>query len=137
MSRLNGVGSSRAQALGSDLPSPSNPRLALQRREIARYFHHYFGIAAWYDLSDAADTFATKVPEVALENPLVFSAMIASSAMQLSRTSLPGARRAAEFYHSHCVSALIALREGDETVIHGIPLAATCLLRAYESLSGK
>jgi len=135
-SRINGAGGGRTQAMGADLPSPSNPRQALQRREVARYFHHYFeSVATWYDLSDNNHTFGTTVPELGLENPLLFSAIIASSAMQLSRTTLPGARRAAEYYHSHCVSALIALRENDETVSTGIPLAATCLLRAYESLA--
>jgi hypothetical protein len=111
----------------------------LQCDEVARLFHHYSELAKWYDLSDAARTYGIKVPEIALDNPLLFSAVVASSAMHLSKTSLPQARRAAEFYHSNCIAKLIELKEDDESVssASGIALAAVCLLRAYETLSGK
>ncbi|KAK2019021.1 hypothetical protein LZ32DRAFT_687344 [Colletotrichum eremochloae] len=122
----------------SPLPTPTNPRKALQNPSIARYFHHYIvHIAPWYDLSDASSTFATGLPEASLEQALSFSAILALSAVHMSRTSAPSARTAAEFYHGHCVRLLIDLMAddyGDEDT-QGLALASVCLLRSYEILS--
>jgi len=109
----------------------------LQDLTIAKYFKHYFEIAKWYDLSDHKAVFGTKIPEIALSNPLLFSAIIALAAIHLSRTSLPTARNAAEHYHACCVTDLIQLDRDDEVIDTGVPLAATCLLRSYEILAGK
>ncbi|GKT56909.1 phytanoyl-CoA dioxygenase [Colletotrichum tofieldiae] len=104
-----------------------------------RYFHHYIvHIAPWYDLSDAAATFATKLPEASLELDLPFSAILALAAVHMSQTSTPSARTAAEFYHGHCVRLLIGLTAedyGDEGT-QGLALASVCLLRSYEILTG-
>ncbi|KDN61061.1 putative conserved hypothetical protein [Colletotrichum sublineola] len=104
----------------------------------SRYFHHYIvHIAPWYDLSDASSTFATGLPEASLEQALSFSAILALSAVHMSRTSAPSARTAAEFYHGHCVRLLIDLMAddyGDEDT-QGLALASVCLLRSYEILS--
>ncbi|GJC85804.1 hypothetical protein ColLi_08642 [Colletotrichum liriopes] len=123
----------------STLPAPTSPRRALQNPSIARYFHHYIvHIAPWYDLSDAAATFATKLPEASLERDLPFSAILALAAVHMSQTSTPSARTAAEFYHGHCVRLLIGLTAqdyGDEGT-QGLALASVCLLRSYEILTG-
>ncbi|KZL69439.1 phytanoyl-CoA dioxygenase [Colletotrichum tofieldiae] len=122
----------------STLPAPTSPRQALQNPSIARYFHHYIvHIAPWYDLSDAAATFATKLPEASLELDLPFSAILALAAVHMSQTSTPSARTAAEFYHGHCVRLLIGLTAedyGDEGT-QGLALASVCLLRSYEILT--
>ncbi|KAK0372646.1 hypothetical protein CLIM01_10003 [Colletotrichum limetticola] len=120
-------------------PSPSNPRKALQNPSIARYFFHYIAdIAPWYDLSDAFLTFGTSLPEVALDSPLPFAAILALSAVHTSRTTVPSARAAAEFYHGHCIRLLINMAaeeyDNDERT-QGLALASVCLLRSYEILS--
>ncbi|KAK1595065.1 uncharacterized protein LY79DRAFT_117922 [Colletotrichum navitas] len=125
-------------ASSAPFPAPTNPRRALQNPSIARYFHHYIAhIAPWYDLSDASSTFATRLPEASLERALPLSAILALSAVHMSRTSAPSARAAAEFYHGHCVRLLIELTAGDygDEDAQGLALASVCLLRSYEILS--
>ncbi|EGY21312.1 uncharacterized protein VDAG_02836 [Verticillium dahliae VdLs.17] len=116
-------------------PSPDNPRKALASPDIARIFHHYIiEIAPWYDLSDPASSFATRLPRLALEMPLPFSAIIAQAAMQICQTTAPSKRPVAEFYHGHCVRLLIELRNDCGSVESETALAAVCLLRSYEIL---
>lgn len=118
-------------------PFPSSPKVALHNQEIAAYFHRYIsGPALWYDLCDPGRHFATEVPELALKNELLFSAVIAIAAVQVSKTGVKAAREAAEYYHGHCVRLLIGLRGDDESLINGTALAAACLLRSYEILHG-
>ncbi|KAM0236062.1 hypothetical protein ACHAPO_005286 [Fusarium lateritium] len=120
-----------------ELPDPDTPRNALQNQNIARLFHSYVSdISKWYDLSDSAFSFGQIVPTIALDEPLLFSAIIALSAMQTIKTSSPSFRKVAEFYHHRCVRLLITLSEGDQLITRGIALAATCLLRSYEILDG-
>ncbi len=103
-----------------------------------RYFHHYITeIAPWYDLSDYSLHFGTKVPELALDNGLLFSAIVALSAIHVANTSAPTARVAAEFYHSCCIRFLIGLDGAALAVMGGAALATTCLLRSYEILAGR
>ncbi|KAG8673348.1 hypothetical protein FPOAC2_06791 [Fusarium poae] len=119
------------------LPDPDTPRKALQDQNIARLFHSYTSdISKWYDLSDSAFSFGQIVPTIALDEPLLFSAIIALAAMQTSKTSSPSFRKVAELYHHQCVRLLITLNEGDQLISRGIALAATCLLRSYEILDG-
>lgn len=106
---------------------------------MAWYFHNYISEPAkWYDLGDASRLFATRVPELALDEPLLFSAIIALSAEHVSQTtkSKP-AKAVAEFYHGHCVHLLILLDEKIELLRNGVALAAVCLLRSYEILNGE
>lgn len=120
-------------------PSPENPRDALKSPDVAWYFHNYIAEPAkWYDLGDASRLFATRVPELALDEPLLFSAIIALSAEHVSQTtkSKP-AKAVAEFYHGHCVHRLIQLDENIELLRNGFALAAVCLLRSYEILNGE
>ncbi|EEY16257.1 conserved hypothetical protein [Verticillium alfalfae VaMs.102] len=108
---------------------------ALASPDIARIFHHYIiEIAPWYDLSDPASSFATRLPRLALEMPLPFSAIIAQAAMQICQTTAPSQRTVAEFYHGHCVRLLIELRDDCGSVESEAALAAVCLLRSYEIL---
>lgn len=106
---------------------------------MAWYFHNYITeLAKWYDLGDALRQFATKVPELALDEPLLFSAVIALSAEHLCQTTGPKiAREMAGFYHSRCVAYLIKLDEKSELLTNGVALAAACLLRSYEILDGE
>ncbi|CAG7562515.1 unnamed protein product [Fusarium equiseti] len=93
-------------------------------------------ISKWYDLSDSASSFGKIVPSIALDEPLLFNAVVALSAMHTCKTTSPSFRNIAESYHHSCVQLLIALREGDQLITRGIALAATCLLRSYEILDG-
>ncbi|KAM0259643.1 hypothetical protein ACHAQJ_003222 [Trichoderma viride] len=117
-------------------PSPESPRDALELPDVAWYFHNYIAEPGkWYDLGDALRQFVTKVPELALDEPLLFSAVIALSAEHVRQTtgSKP-AKAMAEFYHGHCVRRLIQLDEKSELLRNGVALAAACLLRSYEIL---
>ncbi|KAI0112016.1 hypothetical protein GGR51DRAFT_53097 [Nemania sp. FL0031] len=112
------------------------PREALESSNLANYFRHYISnVAPWYDLSDSQCCFSTEVPMVALDEPLLFSAVIALSAMVISRTTAPSARAVAETYHTRCIRDLIDLDSEDVLIKKGVALAATCLLRSYEILS--
>ncbi|TLS30620.1 hypothetical protein PpBr36_03828 [Pyricularia pennisetigena] len=122
-------------------PLPPHPRQALVNPAIARYFHHYISsIAPWYDLSDGSRHFATCLTELALTDPLPFAAVIALAAIQISQTTAPSARTAAEYYHGHCVRLLLVRLKDDSSASDdgdrdGITLASICLLRSYEILS--
>ena len=110
--------------------------MALKDPETAHLFHHYIkDLAPWYDLSDADANFAKRIPEEALSQPLLFSAVIAFAAIHLSRTRVSSAASTAEHFHSHCVRLLIALKEDDGLIGEGIALSAICLLRSYEILA--
>ncbi|KAH6685418.1 hypothetical protein F5X68DRAFT_241600 [Plectosphaerella plurivora] len=114
-------------------PSPDDPRRALQKPDIARFFHHYItSIAPWYDLSDESAAFGTLIPRLALDSPLLFSAVIALSAMQKSKTGASSVYPIAEFYHGHCIRLLIALDKFAGFEERETALAAACLLRTYE-----
>lgn len=120
------------------LLSFDNPREALKSLDIARLFHHYVTtIAPWYDLSDAAMTFGVRLPRLALDNPLLFSAVIALSAMQTCKTTAAGKRATAELYHGECVRLLIALDSNADFAEREVALAAACLLRTYEIQDGR
>lgn len=107
--------------------------------DVAWYFHNYINsLAKWYDLGDALRQFETKVPLLALDEPLLFSAVIALSAEHQCQTRGPQiARESAAFYHGHCVRRLIQLDEKSELLTNGVALAAACLLRSYEILDGE
>ncbi|KAK7213752.1 hypothetical protein V2G26_020930 [Clonostachys chloroleuca] len=117
--------------------APLAARDALKNLEIAQLFEHYIRfLAPWYDLSDSALTFGIAVPALALDEPLLFSAAIALSAMHMCRVNGKKLRKTAESYHHRCVRLLIALNREDEHVFTGKALAAICLLRSYEILDG-
>ncbi|KAJ3519033.1 hypothetical protein NM208_g14290 [Fusarium decemcellulare] len=119
------------------LPEPDNPRKAIQDHRIAQLFHCYTDeICLWYDLSDQARTFGTTVPRMALDEPLLFSAIITLAAMHKALTETKSFRKIATFYHVRCIRLLIQLKEDDELVTQGVALAATCLLRNYEIFTG-
>lgn len=119
-------------------PSPEKPRDALLYPPVARFFQHYITeLAPWYDLSDSSQLFGTKLPEIALDNSLPFAAILALAAVHVSQTTAPSAKAAAEFYHGHCISILIGLKDEDDCDVdtRGLALASVCLLRSYEILS--
>lgn len=118
-------------------PHPQRPRVALQNADVSTLFSLYLsGPSSWYDLCDSRQHFATVVPKLALDNELLFCAVIALAAVQASRISAKALRDFAEFYHGHCVRLLIKLTDGDDSLANGTALAATCLLRSYEILHG-
>lgn len=122
----------------------SEPRVSLSPREavkdaaIAWHVHHYVSeLAAWYDLGDSRRRFATTIAELALDESLLFSALVALSAMHVSQTTAKTARRTAEAYHGSCIRQLISLDDNSVLLDNGVALAAACLLRSYEILDGK
>lgn len=118
-------------------PGPGTPTKALQDLRIAQYFQHFLKtLSPWYDLSDQHCTFATEIAREALHEPVLFGAVIALSALHISKTTAPPARTAADFYHAYCVPTLVGLRAdivymGSRTI-----LATICLLRSYAVLDG-
>lgn len=118
--------------------SPETPRVALQDQRIARLFDHYISdLSKWYDLSDSALAFGVTVPQIALEEPLLFYAIIALSAMHMCKTTASSFRSTAELYHLRCVKLIITIDEDDAVMAGGVALAATCLLRSYEILDSE
>lgn len=112
------------------------PRKALESLELANYFRRYISdVAPWYDLSDSQCRFSTEVPIIALDEPLLFYAIIALSAVYVSQTTAPSARTIAEAYHTRCIRRLIELDPEDVLIKKGVALAVTCLLRSYEILA--
>ncbi len=129
--------SSAAISSQPKFPAPEDPRVALTSPQIARYFYHYITeLAPWYDLSDESLHFGTTVAEFALDNRLLFSAIIALSAIHVANTTAGTARAAAEFYHGCCIRFLIGLDDAALQTLGGVALATTCLLRSYEILAG-
>lgn len=121
----------------SDDRMEGTPRQALEHESVAMLFSHYITeIAYWYDLSDAAQNFELNVPELALDEPLLFYAIIAVAALHLSKTRTKNLKDVAEVYHDRCIACLIALKEDDQLISNGRALAATCLLRSYEIFDG-
>ncbi|KPM45002.1 hypothetical protein AK830_g1518 [Neonectria ditissima] len=113
--------------------STETPRDALRDQKLARLFAHYISnLSKWYDLSDPTFAFGVAVPQIALEEPLLFYAVIALSAMHVCKTTAGSFRSTAELYHRRCVQLIITIDEGDAVMAAGVALAATCLLRSYE-----
>lgn len=110
--------------------------MALKEPSNARLFQHYISsLAPQYDLSDTFQSFTKEVPRHALDNPLLFGAVIAFAAIHLSCTTAPSMREAAEQCHATCVRQLIDLDEASLEGSQGIVLAAICLLRSYEIIA--
>lgn len=123
---------------GKCLLVDEDPRKALESLELANYFRRYINnVAPWYDLSDSQCCFSTEVPVIALDEPLLFYAIIALSAVYVSQTTVPSARTIAEAYHTRCIRRLIELNPEDALIKQGVALAVTCLLRSYEILAGE
>ncbi len=115
-----------------------DPQTALQDEDIAQYFEHYLKeLAPWYDLNDLDMTFAVIVASKAQHSRLLLSAIIAFAAVHKSRTGHAASKNLAETHHAHCLRLLIGLDSDDLEIRNGTALAATCLLRSYEILSGK
>ena len=111
------------------------PQEALQNSVIARLFRHYVDILApWYDLNDSQNMFGTVVPIHALDNPVLFKALIAFSARHNNRVSgeSPGV---GAIYHAECVRDLLVVMHDIKSELQADYLAATCLLRSYEILN--
>lgn len=114
----------------------SDPRSALNNLAIATVFRHYIDyLAPWYDLCDAENSFRTIVPLHALENPTLFKALIAFSA--LHKTGVSGEMQGlGQVFHAACIRDLLHAIENFQIRLRGDYLAATCLLRSYEILAG-
>lgn len=113
----------------------SAPRKALENELVTELMIHYLNILApWYDLNDCQLNFARLVPLHALENPVLFRALIAFSASHKSKVCSSTSVLASAF-HSACVSELLQHLEKNGSDAEGDCLAATCLLRSYEILN--
>lgn len=119
--------------------TPTNdPERALLDLRIAKTFRHYINnLAGWYDLNDNRRHFEDVVPVRARHNPLLLSAILAfAAANQYRTTSEHDYLDFAEFYHFDSVRRLIALTANVNELPLGETLAAICLLRSYEIITG-
>jgi hypothetical protein len=131
--------------LGAQSLVTSDPRIALQHQIIASLFRHYIDfLAPWYDLNDSQNLFGTLVPQRAIQNSILFKAIIAFSACHESRTRPCGRyQELGHVFHGACVRDLLkVLNDVHPTPdiqgeVQGEHLTATCLLRSYEILNGK
>jgi hypothetical protein len=114
----------------------ADPTQALCDPDVAKLLAHYIDVLApWYDLNDPRRTFATIVPETAMQVPILFKAIIAFSACHWSKVNGACADFATVF-HTACVVELLQSLELPELRFHGSKLAATCLLRSFELING-
>lgn len=112
------------------------PVAALQDPGIAKLFAHYVAVlAAWYDLNDLSRTFTLVVPQIALQDPILFKAVIAFSACHLNKLN-GGFGEIAAAFHDACVTDILQSMETLDTSSRSAKLAATCLLRSYELING-
>lgn len=120
------------------LLADSQPEVALRDHNITKLFTHYMtDLAPWYDLNDPARTFEILVPELALQTPILFKAIIAFSACQWGKTS--GVRsQVATVFHAACVRDVLASMEVPDSDQRDIEsrLTAACLLRSFEIING-
>ena len=124
------------QVLNAKASVSSPPPIALQQPVIAILFRHYIDLLApWYDLNDAENLFGTTVPMRALNNSVLFKAIIAFSACHLNSTASKY-QEIGPVYHAACVKDLLAIMSEILPEYRGDYLAATCLLRSYEILNG-
>jgi hypothetical protein len=115
----------------------STPKVALEDQLIATLFHHYIDfLAPWYDLNDSQSLFGILVPQRAVNNCILFKAVIAFSACHQTRTS-GRYRDLGHVYHAACIRDPLEIMDEIRPEMQGDYLAATCLLRSYEILSGK
>lgn len=113
------------------------PKLALENQVIAILFRHYIDfLAPWYDLNDSQNLFSTLVPRRAMDNLILFKAVIAFSACHESRTS-GRYQDLGRVYHAACIGDLLKVLNDIQPEMQGDYLAATCLLRSYEILNGQ
>lgn len=115
-----------------------DPREALDNSDLAEIFCHYINfLAPWYDLCESECPFGTVVPMRALETPVLFKALIAFSALHKCKIDDDGPGLGLAF-HAACVQDLLKIVEGGNIDLErrGDYLAATCLLRSYEILTG-
>lgn len=114
----------------------SSPKIALANAETAELLAHYTNVLApWYDLNDSRRLFETLVPLNALDCPVLFKALIAFSASHKHNTS-GDARGFAAAFHAACVREFLSSISKVEPRAYDNELAATCLLRSYEIISG-
>ncbi|RFU32106.1 hypothetical protein B7463_g4227, partial [Scytalidium lignicola] len=114
----------------------SDPRSALDNQDIAKIFRHYIDVLApWYDLNDSDNSFGIIVPSHALDNPILFKALIAFSAHH--RSMVTGeAHGLGLTFHAACVEDLLKVMDNFQLRLRADYLAATYLLRSYEILTG-
>jgi hypothetical protein len=114
----------------------SETATVLQHDTIAKLFAHYTAkLAPWYDLNDPARVFTLKVPDAALRAPLLFKAIIAFSACHWCKVHGEHGVIATAF-HDACVTDFLQSMEAVSVESRDLNLAATCLLRSYELISG-
>lgn len=113
--------------------------MALKDPQVFHLFRHYKdSLASWYDLNDRQRHFTDIVPVKARYSPLLLSSLLAFSAISLHNSS--GSESwvdQAEFYHLESVQILLRVTSNIEAVVaDGEVLAAICLLRSFEIISG-
>ena len=94
---------------------------------------HFISIGVIMDVCDPDNHFGSVVPELATSSALLVNAVLAASALHLSRTT-DYDPMVAEMYHKHCVELLIPLLDDPSRVADEV-VAATVLLRFFEQVS--
>ncbi|KAE9375243.1 hypothetical protein N431DRAFT_542827 [Stipitochalara longipes BDJ] len=137
-SQLQNQDNDGSDILGAKFFVSALPKVALENQVIAALFRHYIDfLASWYDLNDSQNLFGTLVPQRAMNNPILFKAVIAFSACHVSRTSGEGRYQdLGHEYHAACIRDLLEVLSDVHPEMQGDFLATTCLLRSYEILNG-
>ncbi|KAI9709537.1 MAG: hypothetical protein M1820_003297 [Bogoriella megaspora] len=111
-------------------------RDSLRDPVITELFRHYVdNLASWFDLNDPQSLFADVIPFKALDNPILFKAIIAFTAGHRNRTSKFPHVEVVKI-HNACLKDLIPALQSFNPSQQADYLAATCLLRSYEILNG-
>ncbi|KAJ5090462.1 hypothetical protein N7532_009146 [Penicillium argentinense] len=123
------------------LVSTKDPKAALKDFDNFRLYQNYvFNLAAWYDLNDRQRHFTDVVPVRARDSPLLLSAILAFSAINLAHRKNGEEKMGsvAEFYHLESVEMLLEITRNGPMGYQSKSdtLAAICLLRSYEIISG-
>ena len=94
---------------------------------------HFISLGQIMDVCDPHNHFGSVVPELATRSGLLLNAVLAASALHLSRTTGYDPM-VAEMYHERCVELLIPLLDDPSRVADEV-VAATVLLRFFEQVS--
>ncbi|KAJ5666510.1 uncharacterized protein N7477_008958 [Penicillium maclennaniae] len=111
----------------------TNTSMALSRREVSLMTHFIQKLAPWADICDPQSHFSSVVPRRAMENPMVFKAVMALAARHdaiLTKTN----DWEASSYLGQCLELLIAALDRPEHTYDDDLLVTVVILRIYEEL---
>ncbi|OJJ86223.1 uncharacterized protein ASPGLDRAFT_1331273 [Aspergillus glaucus CBS 516.65] len=94
------------------------------------YIEH---MALWADITDSQRHFEVHVPVIAVEEPVLRSAIFAFSSRHIDRQRAGDTAEALQ-YHNHCLQMLIPALSGAQEKITDVILAAVAILREHEEM---